>query len=237
MKKKDAKKFYLEAIKCCEQGIEIWTDCYHKDKKIKGYQVSNFGNVRSFWKLKPKKRTNKQKFTGSVAVLTEEPKILKSSLKKGYRFFSLGSKTSNVSANRLVMDSFCPLKYIAPKYIDEHIWDKTHLSVKNLIAKSLAVDHNDHIRSNDKIVNLEYVTPRENSIRAKNFYGGSTRLKKKVENRKRFAFYDSNKKIFRGVDLTRFCRDYKLNRKSMQRLIKKEIKEYKGWTRAADCYY
>lgn len=235
MKKENAKKLYLYAVECCKEGIEVWTDCYHRSKKVRGYQVSNFGNVRSFWKQKPK--LIGKKFNGTFTVLTKEPKILKSSLKKEYRFFNLGSKKHNISANRLVMDSFYPLKHIPPKRIVEEVWDKTDLSVKNLVAESLAVDHNDHIKSNDKIVNLEYVTPGENSIRAKNFYGGNTNLKKKVEKRKRFAFYDPNKKIFRGIDLTRFCNKHKLNRRSMQKIIKKEVKEHKGWTRAEDCYY
>jgi hypothetical protein len=236
MKKENAKKLYLDAIANCEKGIEIWTDCYHEDKKIKGYQVSNFGNVRSFWKKTPKIKDGK--FAGSIYTLCEYPKLLKGKLsKKGYRAFDFGRKIINVGANRLVMDSFCPLKYICPKYISEDIWDSTDCGVKELVASGLIVDHKDHVKHNNKIVNLEYITQKENARRAQKFYGGNASLKKKVEKRKRFAVYDSNKKMFRGIDLTRFCKEHKLDRRSMQKVIKGDVKNYKGWTRAEDCYY
>lgn len=173
MKKEDARNLYSDAIKSCESGKEIWTDCYYSGRKLKGYQVSNFGNVRSFWQKKMIMRNKKG--AGCVYLLGKTPTLLKGKICKEYKKFIL--KLSGVRgvfrANRLVMDSFCFLEHIPPKHIPEDIWDSTHISVKKLVASGLVVNHKDHIKDNNRIVNLEYITQVENAKSAKDFYNGN----------------------------------------------------------------
>lgn len=77
------------------------------------------------------------------------------------------------SVHKLVMDAFRPIDLFPPSRISKEDWERCPEDIKQILRESIIINHIDHNPANNNINNLEYVTPRENSIKARDYYGGN----------------------------------------------------------------
>jgi hypothetical protein len=125
------------------------------------YEVSNLGRVRS----KSRSYTAIHPMTKSPKVFYIKSKYLKSHKNNGgYERITFGSKRKHLFLHRLVLITFSELPF-----------DET-----------MEVNHKDGNKSNNKIHNLEWVTPKENIRHA---------LDNKLIVRKKGEFHPQSKKI------------------------------------------
>lgn len=80
--------------------------------------------------------------------------------------------------HQLVMYAFRPIDEYPP--IPKEDWDLCPESAKKWIRETYLINHIDHNPRNNRIDNLEYVTPRENARKGVKFYGGNPANKGKV---------------------------------------------------------
>ena len=85
------------------------------------------------------------------------------------------------SMHELVMGAFRPMDEYPPDRLKED-WNSTPESAKTWIKESVYINHIDHDPSNNRVDNLEYVTPRENARAAIRHYGGNVANKGKQNN-------------------------------------------------------
>lgn len=96
--------------------------------------------------------------------------------KLGYKYRNLGSKTrqhKTCRIHQLVMDAWRPFSQYLPKGISRSDYNKTPESIQKLLPRLFFINHKDHNKLNNNIDNLERVTPRENSRKAKKYYNGN----------------------------------------------------------------
>lgn len=170
-------------------------------KKIPGYYVSNFGNVYTNIKYK---RNSLGQYQGIY--FSESKTLLKPSLNKSlngthqcltinlripndlyeYEYLSVSktSKKIRLRVHRLVMEAFRPMMEFPPERL-KPFWDQIPHEVKLWICESPIINHIDHDSTNNRLDNLEYVTPRENSRKATEFYGGNVANKGKIKTNKK----------------------------------------------------
>jgi hypothetical protein len=73
--------------------------------------------------------------------------------------------------HRIVAEAFVPLCKPSESITDEE-WENTPASVKQLIMKTMFVNHIDHDKENYHYSNLEWVTAEENARKRNDFYFG-----------------------------------------------------------------
>ena len=75
-----------------------------------------------------------------------------------------------VLVHRIVAEAFVPLNKPSESISDEE-WANTPNSVKQLVMKTMCVNHIDHDKENYHYSNLEWVTAEENARKRNEFYG------------------------------------------------------------------
>lgn len=102
--------------------------------------------------------------------------------KLGYKYRNCGSKNKQRKTCRihqLVMDSWKPFSQYLPKGISRSDYNKTPESIQKLLPRLFFINHKDHNKLNNHIDNLERVTPRDNTRKAKKYYKGNFANNKK----------------------------------------------------------
>lgn len=96
--------------------------------------------------------------------------------KLGYKYRNCGSKYrqhKTCRIHQLVMDAWKPFSQYLPKGISRSDYNKTPESIQKLLPRLFFINHKDHNKLNNDINNLERVTPRENTRKAKKYYNGN----------------------------------------------------------------
>jgi hypothetical protein len=221
----------LDPIEACKKGMEIWIQAHVNRNesiiKLDGYEVSNLGNIRSYWRNKT------------------QPEPIKPYKRNGYRTVSLATidkKQVRADVHRLVMDSWRSILTTDPPGISTKDWRATPGNVKIFIGSLLQVNHKNHDKLDNNLLNLERVTPKQNSKEAVSFYEGNCNNKSRMIKIKRYAILDREGKLHVGRNLQKFCDDMattyntKVFRRDVQKLLSGKIKMYKGLRRANDHY-
>ena len=158
---------------------EEWKNIVVDGKVFNGYSVSNYGNIV----------THKRQCGGSVGwIYDPEFRKIKTARRQNrgmsvsltfpkgffdYEYRAAGkSKNSTVRDRRvhqLVMETFCPIDENPPVPIEE--WKQTPESIKQIVRECIFINHKDHDFTNNRLDNLEYVTPRQNTRKAVEHYG------------------------------------------------------------------
>lgn len=212
---------------------EMWTQAFLNGKEIKGYEVSTFGNIRSFWK----------QIKGQY-IATNEYRTVKISNKKGYKYAHIAAKAINakkpigVSVHRIVMDSFKPItkEKLAPERLAQKEWENASDAIKLYIGELLEVDHDNVDKSDNNINNLIRRTPKGNVIAAVKKYEGNHKNKKHIIRKTKYALIDPNGIVYRGSGLNNFCKKHCLDAASIRKILIGRRVSHKGWKRANDWY-
>lgn len=169
-------------------------------KKIPGYYVSNLGNVYTTIKskknslgqwsgiyfsdemtlMKPYSVLNKDRTCKCLRINLRMPKEL---LEYNYQETSNSSCKVKMHVHKMVMDTFKPIIEFPPERL-KSFWNDTPHEIKKFISECILINHIDHDPSNNCLENLEYVTPSENTRKAKEFYKGNFSNKSKLANKK-----------------------------------------------------
>lgn len=178
---------------------EEWRPIVIDGKEHPWYSVSNLGNVRSHLRQESLgncgSRTiydpNFYKDLKQYSVKNRDGSVskIKFNLRFPDDFFEDYQyvRTSNCTVSRdctmheLVMGAFRPMDEYPPDRLKED-WNSIPESVKTWIKESVYINHIDHDPSNNRVDNLEYVTPRENARAAIKHYGGNLINKAKQNN-------------------------------------------------------
>jgi hypothetical protein len=170
---------------------EEWRTVVVGGKEHPWYSVSNLGNIRTHLKrtsnglrfftscdlsyhknvsrVKEKVPTN-----GSLRRLKVNVKFPEDFF-EDHQYCKTNNTDSNVSkhcsVHKLVMEAFRPMDEYPPDRLKD-CWDDIPEDAKTWIKESVTINHIDHDPSNNHVDNLEYVTPRENSLAALKHYGG-----------------------------------------------------------------
>jgi ribosomal protein S18 len=151
---------------------------------IEGYSISKDGIVYSHYR--------RIGFQAKGTIDYSYRKPLKTRILSGYLSVEIGfvagkldykyRKRGNPNANmqhktcrvhQLVMDAWKPFSQFLPKGISRSDYNKTPESIQQLLPKLFYINHKDHNKLNNHIDNLERVTPRENTRKAKKHYNGN----------------------------------------------------------------
>ena len=131
-----------------------------------------------------------------VVTLTEE-----ASKKLDYTYAKRRSKygKKNISVHQLVMAAFRPIDQYPPEML-KNVWHTLPDEAKEWVRQTVIINHINHDSTDNNVENLEYLTPRENSRKATEHYGGNVAHKAK-----HIANDDTDQKVtvidFIGTDL------------------------------------
>ena len=212
---------------------EMWIQAFLNGKEIKGYEVSTFGNIRSYWKQIKGQYTH-----------TNEHRIVSISNRRGYRYAHIAAKAIKakkpitVLVHRVVMDSFRPItkEKLAPEGLSQKEWENASDAVKLYIGELLEVDHDSCDKSDNNLNNLIRRTSRGNVIAALKKYRGNHRNKKYIIRKTKFALIDPDGNLHRGSGINTFCKKHGLDAPSIRKVLSGERVSHKGWRRANDWY-
>lgn len=140
------------AIDASKRFKEVWTKAFLGDMEFSNYEVSNLGRVKS------------------------GKKLLIGSLVEGYARVNIyqGTTKQKVLVHRLIMDSWSPIfESEPPNGFPTEDWELISREAKKFIGGVLLINHKDHNKVNNNILNLERVTSKQNSQKAIEFYDGN----------------------------------------------------------------
>ena len=177
---------------------EEWRNVVINGKENPWYSVSNLGNVRSHLQnisLGPRgfdRRYNPNLYKDLTPTERKTPdgSLSKLTLKfqcppdffEDYQYYKNRDTDRNVSKNcsvhELVMGAFRPMDDYPPNKLKD-CWNDIPEDAKTWIKQTVIINHIDHDPSNNCVDNLEYVTPRENTLAAVKHYGGNVANKGK----------------------------------------------------------
>ena len=171
---------------------EEWKTVVIGGKEHPWYSVSNLGNVRShlqnislgyrgfnksynpnFYKdlsLSLKKHGNGS--PSKVVVNLQFPKDFFGDYQYAKSSKSSSTVSRKCSIHQLVMEAFFPMDKFPPDRLKD-CWDDIPEDAKTWIKETVTIDHIDHNPSNNRLDNLRYVTPKENTRAAIKHYGGN----------------------------------------------------------------
>tara|TARA_R110000868_G_C10557192_1_gene736531 strand:- start:60 stop:566 length:507 start_codon:yes stop_codon:yes gene_type:complete len=158
---------------------EEWRNIVVDGKVYGGYSVSNYGNIithkkqvggnigwcfdPNYKKIKKARRQNR----GMSVSLTFPKDFFE------YDYRITGSSKNSITRDRrvhqIVMETFCPIDENPPVSMQE--WEQTPKSIKKIVRECIFINHKDHDFTNNRLDNLEYVTPRQNTRKAVEHYG------------------------------------------------------------------
>lgn len=139
------------------------------------YSVSNTGIVYSH---KNKKKYDKN-YCVPLKVINEvgEKNGRGGAVKIG---LYLEGKRKSYGVHKLVMNAFCPVDLYPPIPITDY--NLCPESAKQWIRDTVVINHIDHNPHNNNLDNLEYTTPKDNTRKAVQYYGGNLNNKNILTN-------------------------------------------------------
>jgi len=178
---------------------EEWRSVVVGGKEHPWYSVSNLGNIRSHLQNKSlgnwgfNKDYNPNYHKDMVLIKNKRHKTyfrLEVNLQFPKNFFedydyykhpnSSNTVSKKCSVHELVMGAFRPLDDFPPDRL-KNCWNDIPEDAKIWIKQTVVINHIDHDPSNNRVDNLEYVTPKENTLAAIKHYGGNLANKNKED--------------------------------------------------------
>jgi len=166
-----------------------------RGKQIEGYYISDNGQVFTDYKVVNCNIVKKFRKIKTEHLVPIKSYDRKTALHVTLTFpndlfeYNFRSRTKNdrsclcVTVHSLVMETFLPIDQHPPERL-KGVWNQLPEEAKEWIRETVIINHIDHDYTNNRLSNLEYVTPRENSRKAKEFYGGNVANKKKMNQTK-----------------------------------------------------
>jgi hypothetical protein len=125
----------------------MWKTITYHGEEYYNYEVNEVGDIYNRW--------TGRTLRGSTSSTCLYPRV------------NLYGK--KVLVHRIVAEAFVPLQKPSKSISDEE-WEITPASVKQLIMKTMCVNHIDHDKENFHYENLEWVTQEENAQKRDEFY-------------------------------------------------------------------
>jgi len=151
---------------------EKWKNIVVDGKVYEKYSVSNLGRVISHLKknngkiLKPRK--SRHRVSGHRVTL-----LFPKGFFNDYEYHRAPKEKlsrRDRGVHQLVMETFFPIDKNPPAPVSAKEWERTPESVKQIVRECIFINHKDHNPANNRLDNLEYVTPRQNSRKAVEHY-------------------------------------------------------------------